>query len=257
MVLLSKLLHLLAQPLNAVVVLLLLSLLMGQGKPRAARRLLLGGLVLLVLSGVTTIPDALLHQLERQSPEVKRATDLSGYTGIVVLGGALESGRVSAQVEQSLLNAGAERMTAAVALWRRAPHLRVVFTGGEGELFGTGPSEAQRAERFFTDMGLPASALTLEAASQNTYENAVFTRALPGINPSERWLLVTSAWHMPRSLAVFRTAGWNVTPYPVDFRTTPALSPLTNYSLRDGADRWELLLHELIGLVAYRLTGRI
>lgn len=257
MVLLSKLLHLLAQPLNGVVVLLLLALLTGQRKPRLARNLLAGALVILVLSGVTAIPDALLHQLERQSPELKREADLSGYSGMVVLGGALESGRVSAHVEQALLNASAERMTAAVALWRRAPQLRVVFTGGEGELFGTGPSEAKRAERFFGDMGLPASALTLEDRSQNTYENAVFTRDIPGINASERWLLVTSAWHMPRSLAAFRKAGWNVTPYPVDFRTTPALSPLTNYSLRDGADRWELLLHELIGLAAYRVTGRI
>ena len=257
MVLLSKLLNLLAQPLNLVVLLLVLALFVRQRKPRTSRNLVALSLAMIVLSGVTAIPDALLYRLESQSPEVPANTDLRTYTGMVVLGGALESGRVSAHFQHPLLNSGAERMTEAVALWRRNPHLRVVFTGGEGAMFGSGPSESDRARRFFTDMGLPASALTLEDKSQNTYENAVFTRALPGIDAQQRWLLVTSAWHMPRSLATFQKAGWNVTPYPVDFRTTADWSPLSEYSLRDGAERWELVLHELIGIAAYRLAGRI
>lgn len=257
MILLSKLLNLLAQPLNAVLVLLALALLVGARKPRLRSALVAGSLGLLVLTGVTALPDALIHRLEKQSPELTDAVDLRGYTGMVVLGGALESGRVSAHFQQALLSNSAERMTGAVALWRRNPHLRIVFTGGEGELFGKGPSEAQRAQRFFGEMGVPPAALVLEAKSQNTYENAVFTAKLDGIDPQQRWLLVTSAWHMPRSLAVFQKAGWNVTPYPVDFRAVPEWSPLTNYNLRDGADRWELVLHEWIGLAAYRLTGRI
>jgi uncharacterized SAM-binding protein YcdF (DUF218 family) len=96
----------------------------------------------------------------------------------------------------------------------------------------------------------------LESRSQNTYENAVFTAQLPGLDPHHPWLLLTSAWHMPRSLATFQKAGWNVTPYPVDFRTG-GITPLSSYNLGEGAERWELLLHELIGIAAYRLSGRI
>lgn len=253
---LSKLLHLLAQPLNLVLLLLALGILAGHRRPLASRRMLLAALVLLVTSGFTTLPDALLAQLENQSPEITDAAELRGYTGIVVLGGALESGRVSAPYQHALLNASAERMTGAFALWRRNPSLRMVFTGGEGELFGSGPTEADRAQRFFTGMGLPADVLVLEDQSRNTYENAVLTRQLPGIDAGQRWLLVTSAWHMPRSLAVFRKAGWNVTPYPVDFRTA-GVTPLTDFSFRDGPAHWELALHELIGIAVYRLTGRM
>ena len=256
MLLFSKLLNLLAQPLNGILLLLALAWYLGKSKPRAARRLVACCTVLLALSGVTTLPDALLSQLEGQYPELDASADLSGYEGIIVLGGALISGRVSAHHHQPQLNSSAERMTAAFALWRSNSKLQVIFTGGEGELFGTGPSEAERARNFFTSMGLPKEALTLEDRSRNTYENALFTKDLPGVDASKRWLLVTSAWHMPRSLRSFEKAGWNVTPYPVDYRTG-GITPLTNYSLRDGAEQWELLLHEWIGIAAYRLAGRI
>ena len=256
MVLLSKLLNLLAQPLNLVLLLLAAGLVLRVRKPRASRNLLIGSLILLVTIGIQALPEMLLAYLENQSRELPADANLNGYVGLVVLGGAMESGRVSEHHQQPLLNGSAERMTMAVAVWRRNPAMRVVFTGGEGLMFGSGPSEAARAQLFFESMGLPKEVLTLESRSQNTFENAVFTRDLAGIDARQRWLLVTSAWHMPRSLAVFEKAGWNVTPFPVDFRTG-GIAPLTSYSLIDGADMWETALHELIGIAAYQLTGRI
>lgn len=256
MVLLSKLLNLLAQPLNLVLLLLAMGLLLGVRKPRASRRLLFVSLILLATTGFQALPESLLGYLENQSRELPANADLHGYVGMVVLGGATESGRISEHHRQPLLNGSAERMTMAVALWQRNPAMRVVFTGGEGMMFGTGPTEAARAQLFFESLGLPKEAITLESRSQNTFENAVFTRELAGIDAHQRWLLVTSAWHMPRSLAVFEKAGWNVTPFPVDFRTG-GVAPLTSYSLREGADLWEVALHELIGIAAYKITGRI
>jgi uncharacterized SAM-binding protein YcdF (DUF218 family) len=255
MFILSKILNWAAQPLNAVLLLLCLSLFWAQRHPPRARNLTATALVLLALTGFKTLPDALLSPLENQNAEWAIDADLSRFTGIVILGGALESGRFSQTHQQPLLNASAERMTMAVALWRRNPQLRLVFTGGEGEFFGSGPSEAERAWRFFDSLGVPRGALTMETRSQNTYENALFTQALPGLDSHKPWLLLTSAWHMPRSLATFKKAGWNVTPYPVDFRTA-GITPLTNYNLGEGAERWELLLHEWIGIAAYRLSGR-
>jgi uncharacterized SAM-binding protein YcdF (DUF218 family) len=255
MLLLSKFVNLLAQPLNWIVLVLVLGLLRGLRNPREGRYYSVLVLALLLLTGFDTIPDRLVSMLEEQYTEMPPNADLSGYAGMVVLGGGLEAGRLS-RYHQPQLNDSAERMTAAVSLWQHHPHLRLVFTGGEGELFGKGPSEAERARRFFDSMGVTPTALTLESQSQNTYDNAVFTARIPGVDVHQRWLLVTSAWHMPRALATFQKAGWNVTPYPVDFRTA-GVTPLSTYNLADGAKRWELLLHELIGIATYRMTERM
>jgi len=256
MVVISKLFNLLAQPLNGVLVLLLLALLLWPTRPRWAHLASMAALLLLGLTGLLPVPDALLARLERQHAEVPANADLHAYAGMIVLGGAMEPGRLSQQHGQPLLNGSAERMTMAYSLWRRNPELRVVFTGGEGELFGTGPSEAERAQAFFNSMGLPKEALTLESMSQNTYENAIFTRRLPGMDTQKRWLLLTSAWHMPRAMAAFQKAGWNVTAYPVDYRTG-GVTPWASYSLITGAEHWEVLLHEYLGLMAYTISGRL
>jgi uncharacterized SAM-binding protein YcdF (DUF218 family) len=256
MFLLSKILALLTQPLAWVAALLALGLLFLQGRPRRGYRLVSVALALLLLMGWLPLPDMLLRHLENQYAEMPLQADLRAYTGVVVLGGALESAYVSQSHAQPLMNDGAERMTSAVAMLQRNPHLRVLFTGGEGAMFGTGPSEAERARVFFDSMGVSPERVIYEAASRNTYENALLAARLPGIDTTQRWLLVTSAWHMPRSVATFAKAGWNVTAYPVDFRTG-ATTPWTEYSLMIGANRWELMLHEWVGLLAYRLTGRI
>jgi uncharacterized SAM-binding protein YcdF (DUF218 family) len=256
MFLAAKVLALLTQPLAWVITLLLAGLLLSRRKPHASRSLLWTALTVLLLLGWMPLPDLLVRRLEGQYAEMAPQADLSGYAGLVVLGGALDSGHIWQGHTQPLLNDAAERMTAAVALLERNPQLRVVFTGGEGLLFGTGPSEAQRTRIFFDSMGVPEERVSYESASRNTYENAVLTAKLPGVDITQRWLLVTSAWHMPRSMATFAKAGWNVTAYPVDFRTGP-VTPWTDYSLAGGANRWELLLHELLGLLSYRLTGRM
>jgi uncharacterized SAM-binding protein YcdF (DUF218 family) len=251
----SKLLALLAQPLHWVIALLLLALALQRHRV-AARRLTASSVLLLVLLGWQPLPDWLLRPLESAYPEFAPSADLSGYTGVVVLGGALEPGFLAQDHTQPLLGESAERMTAAVALAQRHPNLRIVFTGGEGQLFGTGPTEAERAARFFSSMGVPAQQITLESASRNTYENAVMGAALPGIDIRQRWLLLTSAWHMPRAMGSFVKVGWNVTAYPVDHRTAQA-TPWSQYSLHLGAAKWQLVLREWLGLGAYRLAGRI
>lgn len=256
MYLLSKLINLLAQPLAWVAALLCLALLVQRRQPQRARQIQWLALGLLLLVGWLPLPNGLLWQLEKQYPEMAPQADLRGYVGAVVLGGATESGYLAQAHQQPLLGGAAERMTAPIAMRLRNPHLRLVFTGGEGELVGSGPSEAVRAQGFFESMGLSANQVQYEAESRNTFENALLTARLPGIDITQPWLLVTSASHMPRSMATFAHAGWNVTAYPVDFRNAPHI-PWNEYSLWQGAERWQLVLHELLGLLAYRLTGRL
>lgn len=252
---LSKIIGLLTQPMLWVAAILAIALWCSRSHARTSKWLILAAIFFTLGLGLTPLPDMAIRNLERQYPEIPLTQDLSGYYGVVVLGGALEPGHVAQSHLQPVLNSSAERMTAAVALARAFPHLKIVFTGGEGMYFGTGPSEAHRALTFFSSMGLPASRVLMESDSRNTYENAVMTARLPGINTQQKWLLLTSAWHMPRSMATFRKAGWNVSAYPVDYRTGDT-TPWTYYDTARGIDRWDLLLHEWLGIVAYRLTGR-
>ena len=212
-------------------------------------------LALLLLQGWQPLPDALLRQLEAKYTGPASGASLRQYAGVVLLGGALEPAYVWQAHSQVALNDAAERMTVPIALLQRYPHLRLLFTGGEGELFANGLTEADRAKIFFDSMGVSPQRVVYESASHTTYENAVFSATVPGVNPTQPWLLLTSASHMPRAMATFRKAGWNVTPYPVDFRTGTH-TPWTQYSLAGGANKWHLALHELVGLLAYRLAGR-
>ena len=256
----SKLLSFATQPLAWVVLLFAVALLCVPRKRALGLRLGWASLGLLAVLGWQPLPDALLRALEAQHPPpawtaTTTAADWQRYAGVVVLGGALESAWVRAGNGQVALNDAAERMTVPVALLRQHPHLRLLFTGGEGVLLTSGEPEAVQARAFFESLGVPAQRMQFESRSRTTYENAIFTAVLPGVDKTRPWLLVTSAWHMPRALATFRAAGWNVTPYPVDYRTGTR-TPWTEYSLVGSLSRWQVALHEWVGLLAYRVAGR-
>lgn len=252
---LAKLLDFLLNPLAWTLLLVGIAWLQAHRRPQHLRPWLAAALAVALLSGWQALPEWLLNTLERQYTEWSPEASTEGYAGVVVLGGALSAGYLAQQHLQPGLNDAAERMTAAVALLRRNPRLHLVFTGGEGAAFGTGPSEAARAAAFFATLGVPPNALLLEDRSRNTYENAVLTGQMPDIDRGRPWLLLTSAWHMPRAMRVFQAQGWNVTAYPVDFRTVEN-PPWARFSLTEGPAIWQLALHEWVGLLAYRLLGR-
>jgi uncharacterized SAM-binding protein YcdF (DUF218 family) len=210
----------------------------------------------LVLVGWQGPADVVLSRLERQYPSIAPEAGLGSYVGVVVLGGALSGSSLWERPGQIALNGAAERMVVPIALLQRNPHLKMVFTGGEGNLTWAKYTEADRAKIFFDMMGVDPTRVLFEAASRTTYDNAVFTAKLPGVDPKQPWLLLTTAAHMPRSMGVFLKAGWNVTPYPVDFRS--AQEPdWGGYSIKDGVEKWHYALHETIGYLAYWLAGRI
>jgi uncharacterized SAM-binding protein YcdF (DUF218 family) len=244
---------LLTDPLFWVVLLLLPGWLLARRRPAAARRWVGSGLLLLVLLGWRALPDRLMHALETWHTPASQAP--SAYAGVVVLGGAFERASVQRGREQVQLKAHAERMTEAAALARTYPDLPIIFTGGCVDTGEGCVAEAELARRFFTHMGLAPDRVRYESASRTTYENAVLTAQLPGVDKQLPWLLLTSAWHMPRAMAAFRAQGWNVTPWPVDFRSNE-YTPWTSYSLTSGVEQWQFALHETLGLLAYWVSGR-
>lgn len=259
MFLASKLLIFLTQPLAWAAALMLVALTLlgrvaGKGRRWGMRALWLA-LFLLLVQGWEPLPDALLRTLEEPYTRTPNAQDVQAFQGVVVLGGALEPSHTWEGRSQFALNDASERMVAPLVLLRQKPDLQLLFTGGEGDLLGQGLSEAARARIFYESLGLPPEGLLVEDRSRTTYENAVLAARVPGVDPSKQWLLVTSAWHMRRALATFQKAGWNVSPYAVDF-ATGSRTPWSEYSLLRGSRKWALLLHEWLGLLAYRLAGR-
>lgn len=175
--------------------------------------------------------------------------------GIVVLGGAVDQALTEARGIPAL-NGAAERMTEPVALMRRHPAARLVFTGGTASLTPGGPTESDVARALWIGMGVAPERLVFEDAARNTHENAVLTHALVRPQPGEVWLLVTSASHMPRSVGVFRQAGWTVVPWPVNYRTGRSLRVWYDASFPERLREFEWGTREWVGLVAYRLLGR-
>lgn len=215
-------------------------------RPVAGRRALLAGLCIGLLVGWLPLPDALLRLLEGQysAPE----GDLKPYVGLVVLGGAIDFPHGVQDSRRYMLDVSAQRMTAPVALLRQYPHLMVLFSGGQSDIIARNTSVADAAREFYASMGVPRDRLLYERAARNTKENAVLSAMVPGVDKAQPWLLLTSASHMPRSMALFQREGWNVAPYPVDFRTG-SYTPWTDYSIAKGALRWQKLLHEVVGLL--------
>jgi uncharacterized SAM-binding protein YcdF (DUF218 family) len=252
---LSKILGFFAIPSNLVILIGIGGALLLRSRfHRAGWRLVVGSLVVLAMMGLSPIGNALIIPLEDRFPPWDAAR--GAPDGIVVLGGAI-SPDVSAARGTAALNESAERMTAAVELARRYPNARILFSGGTGELISSGATEAQAARRLWAALGIEPARITLEDRSRNTVENAVFSRELVKPKPGERWLLVTSAYHMPRAVGIFRKAGFLVEPYTVDWRTRgpeDALRPFP--TVGDGLRRTDTATREWVGLAIYWLTGR-
>lgn len=224
-----------------------------------ARRLALwvGSITLAVLVMLAILPlgDLLLQPIERTYPA---EPSLDQVDGIIVLGGG-EDARASAFWGQMQLNEGGERYTAALELAKRFPEARLLFTGGSGalrDLAGAETSEASMAGRFFLDQGVSPGRLLLEGQSRNTAENARLSLALAAPAPGETWVLVTSAFHMPRAMRSFETAGWTgLVPWPVDYRTS-AFKDGMGWNLTRNLLVLNTAIREQVGQIAYRLSGR-
>jgi len=250
----SKILGVFANPSDLVVAIGLLGLvLLATRFARAGRSLIVSCFVALVVLGLSPLGNALMVPLEQRFPawDGERGTP----DGIVVLGGAI-SPDVSAARNEVVLNEAAERLTVVADLARRYPRARILFSGGIGDPLSN-EREAPFAFRLLETFDIAPGRILLEDRSRNTVENAVYSKEVARPLPGERWLLVTSAYHMPRAIGVFRKVGFAVEACPVDWRTRgapDALRPFT--SVGDGLRRVDTAVREWIGLAVYWLTGR-
>lgn len=245
------------RPLNVLIALVVLAgfLRLVGFRKAAMASIVLAGLGLL-LAGFSPLGNLALSMLEDRFP--RPPIDAPAPVGIIVLGGAIDV-PVSRTRGLNALNGAADRMTETATLARRYPSARIVFTGGVATLMGdTSLTEADIARALFADFGLAPERVVYEDRARDTFENAVFTQRLVAPRPGERWLLVTSAFHMPRAIATFRAAGFDtIVAHPVDYRIAggderlwPEASATLNFL------NLEIAIREFVGLAAYRFAGR-
>lgn len=250
----SKIIGFFLLPSNFLCCLAVLGLVLQKTRFAGIGRKLMGGaMIALVITAYSPLGNMLLLPLEDRfsQPNIEAAP-----YGIIVLGGSIDT-LVSKARNSVTINEAAERLFEAVKLARRFPQARVLFTGGSGRIVYQGMSEADTVERFFADMGLSPDRLIFEGKAKNTWQNALFTEALIESNADQRWVLVTSAFHMPRSVGCFRKVGINIIPWPVDYRTR-GQSDIYRIlaSAADGWKRLDVAVREWIGLLVYRIFGR-
>lgn len=252
---LSKIFWLFFQPLTILLVLLLIALLLlWKGYRRLALSSLVVMGVILFVSSYTTLGSLLLAPLEDRFP--KQDAPPPHVDGIVVLGGYM-NGDINAGRPGFELNSAADRIFEAMRLARLYPDAKVIISGGDGAFFEEALPEAESTRSMLADLGFSGERFIFENKSRNTVENAVFSKALAKPKEGETWLLVTSAYHMPRSIGCFRKAGFNVTAWAVDFKT-PARESFSIYleSPNDALSRFSVAMREWVGLTAYWLTGK-
>jgi uncharacterized SAM-binding protein YcdF (DUF218 family) len=244
----------LVQPSNFLLLLLILgSVALIAGWRPMGIWMTVGATVALAVLGILPIGAWLLSPLEDRFPVNPPLPDT--IHGIIALGGGIDT-QVSADREQLAMNEGAERLMTLANLGRRYPHARLAFSGGSGELFGSAPSEAAVVKEHLSELGVDPNRVIFEDRSRNTFENARYSKSLLEPEAGECWLLITSAYHMPRALGVFQRSGWDVLPYPVDYHTTARPQLLEPLDVAHRLDEADLAVHSWLGLLVYYLMDR-
>jgi uncharacterized SAM-binding protein YcdF (DUF218 family) len=259
---LSKAVQFCIEPLNWAIIFVLLGLLfLALRKPLICKRFLLLALFDLLLVGWLPSSEVFMRILESTIPKTEISSLSEGEIGgIIILGGALEGGEIAVDRGEISIYSSAERLTKAFELIRKYPNLPFIFSGFSGRTVPRGMSEADASKQLVHEQGLDDKNAHYEKESRNTFENVVYMKPIileieQGRQPKP-WLLITSASHMYRSVKIFQKQGIDILPIPVDYQTSNSLQ-WTSFDLVDGAQNWNKLLHELIGIFAYWITGKI
>lgn len=251
---LSKTLWFFIDPGNAMLLVLILGALLTMTRFKAlGRTLVVLGLALGIVAMVVPVGKWMVASLENRFPAPREMP--AQVSGIVVLGGVLDSRQSELRGTPSIGGA-VERIIVSAGLAKKYPGARLIYSGGTGSLTHPEHREADYVADVYASLGVTEPQLELERESRNTWENAAKTLDMARPKPGETWILVTSAFHMPRAVGVFRRYGWEMLPYPVDFLTDADGTQSAPMNLTQGLADLAIGLHEWIGLSAYWLTGK-
>ncbi len=209
--------------------------------------------VMALIIAILPIGQNLIAILENRFPSVE--TLPNKVDGIIVLGGVVNE--VLTQSRGQIAVGGAvERLIFFATLSKKYPNAKLLFTGGSGKILTQNLKEADVVGHLLVDLGVDIKRLIIENKARNTFENAVMSKQIVQPQTEETWILITSAFHMPRSIGVFRKVGWDVVPFPVDYYLEKNTRIELSFNLIGGISYLSRAMHEWLGLLFYWLTGK-
>jgi uncharacterized SAM-binding protein YcdF (DUF218 family) len=211
-------------------------------------------LILFLFFGYIPLSNFLLNKIEDFIKPSKYP--VQQLTGVIILGGSFDLELESKERNEVLLNSAAERLTKALEIYKKNPRLLILFSGASNKIKPIGWSESDMAKKFFLEQGVRVDNLIFENKSRNTFENIIYSKDIIKTNKGT-WGLITSASHMPRSYFGFKRQGLILEPISVDYRTGTSSIFWINFDIQKGLKNWNIILHEVIGISYYKITGKI
>ena len=251
---LSKIIWAFISPDNLLLILILATLtLLFLKKYKTATKLLTFISIILIIIAFLPVGKWMLYPLETRfqtNPALPEKVD-----GIIVLSGA-EAASLSSVWNQVELGGAVERSLYFLSLAKKYPKAKLVFIGGSGSLLEQNLKEADVAKKLYQQQGFDTNRIIFERKSRNTFESAINGTKLIRPVKNEKWLLITTAWHMPRSASVFCKAGWPVIPFPVDHSVNKDNLFAIEFNLSANLQALKKAIKEWVGLLAYYVTGK-
>lgn len=247
---LSKLLQFAINPMIWIVVLLLLAVLSRDDNFK--KKCLRWALVFTLIFSNSFVFDECERAWEIPATPYK---SLKKYEAGIVLGGVALYDK---EYDRIQFQRGADRLFQAIELYKRGYIKKIVFTGGSGSVLHPEDKEGPWVERYLLTLGIPKQGFLIESESVNTHENAVFTKALLDKEKMKgEFLLITSGFHMRRSLACFKKEGLVTTPYSTDRYAGPRKFEFEYLLIPDASVifKFNNLIHEIIGFITYKIVG--
>ena len=256
---LSKVLWFLFNPINLIILFILIGFLLNLlNYIKISKYIYIFSFILFFITSVLPSGSYLNFLLEKNFHNMQY--NFKNIDGILILSGATNPYLTNIH-NQINLNSSAERLVESVILMKKFPKAKIVFSGGSGtiNINHSKFTHSYVANKFFVNMGINANRIIYEKKSRNTFENILFSKNIINPKNNEKWILITSAFHLKRSLAIAKKLKWNLIPYPVDFNKDKKfnLKFSSFFNFLSNISEFNKSMHEWIGIFAYKLMGRL
>lgn len=225
-------------------------------KPERRKRLLIITLIITLFFSNSFIVDEAVRLWEIHPAEVQEL-NFPYDVGIVLAGGIVT---YDERDDRLCFRDNPDRFLQAIELYKRGEIKKIFLVGGAGNLIFPEMKEAKLLKKFLLNIGIPENDILIESESNNTYQNVAYAKQiLDSLLPDVKFLLITSSYHMRRSLACFKKNNISIAPYPTDVKTGKRRYDFKYLIIPQSSNfgRWYMLLHETIGYIVYDIVGYI
>ena len=251
---LSKIVWIILNPFNILLISILLGFLLSFLSNKTFSKIIYSlTFIFFIITAVMPTGKFMIYQLEKKFHVLESLPNK--IDGILILSGATNP-VLTKEYNQISLNDSVERLTESIQLMKKYSNTKIIFSGGSGLINNQKLTHSEVARLFFANFEITLENIVYENKSRNTYENILFSKKIANPKINENWLIVTSAFHMPRALNIAEKLDWKFIPYAVDFRVMKKFSWKPTIKFLENISKFQTASHEWVGLVAYYWIGR-